>query len=98
MNCEICGAKWHLNFSRIIYYSNGANARMHVELKKESEDGKGKELLGKNLETPKWKKMLLRTQRVKSICKYCGVIIKEKTDYCKKCGIKIDYLNDYPGP
>lgn len=56
MNCENCGAKWHLNFSRIIYYSNGAYARMHVELKKEAEDGKGKELLGKNLEAPKWKK------------------------------------------
>ena len=87
MTCENCNAKGHLTFSRKLNYSHLIYSHMYVELKKEADDGRGKELLGKKLEASKWKQMLLRTQQV--ICKYCGVTIKDKTDYCKKCGRKI---------
>lgn len=94
MTCENCNAKWLLTFSRKPNFWNPIYSHMYVELKKEADDGRGKELLGKKLEASKWKQMLLRTQYI--ICKFCGTIIKDETDQCKKCGRKIDATSTNP--
>ena len=94
MTCENCNAKWLLTFNRKPNFWKLIYSNMYVELKKEADDGRGKELLGKKLEASEWKQVLLRTQCV--ICKYCGAINNDETDQCKKCGRKIKSASTNP--
>jgi hypothetical protein len=57
LSCLGCGARWNIHFSHVRGHLKWA------KLELEADDGKGKELLGKQIEVDKWKEMALESRK-----------------------------------